>query len=180
MALGNVVHGGDAGAAADADNLFGRGKFFNVRRFSEGAAYVENDVSFAEFFQNGRRFSHDQIHNGDGAFFGIRIGDGQGKTFAMLVDAQHDEVSRPGRGGYLRRIQNKFAGSAGDKFFLVQNGSRHMDSLPCFKPLSVRPSPELLPGCSRPRSISECRLLMRSCGTRRMVSHGKFPVRGYR
>ena len=116
VALGDVVHGRDARAAAHADHS---AAFFNVRGVAQRTADVRNGVAFLEGFQQGRAFAQDQIDDGDGAVGRIRIGDGQGDAFARGAHAQHDEMSRMRFLGDVRRVQDQFAGFARDQAFLV-------------------------------------------------------------
>ena len=122
MALGDVVHGGNAGTAAHADD---GALFLDVGGLAQGAANVQDLVAGLEVFKDGRTLAHDQIDDGDGALFGIRIGDGQGDALARGAHAQHDEMTGPGVAGNGRRMQHQFAGLARDEAFFFQNGGWH-------------------------------------------------------
>ena len=122
MALGDVVHGGDAGTAAHTDD----GTFFlDMGGLAQGTANVQDLVTGLEVLKDGRALAHDQIDDGDGALFGIGIGNGQGDALARGAHAQHDEMSGPGVAGKGRRMQHQFAGLARDEAFFFQNGGWH-------------------------------------------------------
>ena len=92
---------------------------------AQGAANVQDLVTGLEVFKDGRTLAHDQIDDGDGALFGIRIGDGQGDALARGAHAQHDAMTGPGVAGNGRRMQHQFAGLARDEAFFFQNGGWH-------------------------------------------------------
>ena len=153
MSLGDVVHGGDARAAAHTDH---GAFFFNVRGMPQRAADVRNGVAFLEGFQQGRAFAQNQIDDGDGAVGRISVGNGQGNALARGGHAQHDEVARVRLLGDVRRVQDQFAGFARDQAFLVQNGCRHMLScaaIGLWRQTGVASSRQ---GCNKRRNTSRC------------------------
>ena len=117
MALGNVVHGGNTGAAAHA---YDRAAFFNMGGVAQGAADVKNGISNAECFKHGGTLAHNQIHYGNGAVFPVSICNGQRNALALFAHAQHDEVAGARFLRDLRRVEHQFAGFARDQAFLVQ------------------------------------------------------------
>ena len=123
VALGDMVHRGDARAATDTDHAVA---LDDMRGFPERAGDVKNAVAFGKRFQHHRRFAHHQIDDGDRSLFRIRISDGQREALPLLVDAQHDKVPRFRRGGNLRRIQHQFTRSTRNQRFLMQDRGWHV------------------------------------------------------
>ena len=130
MALGNVMHGGHARAAAHADDLLRRFKALNVGRAAERSANVVDVLPFFEFLKHLGGAAEHQIHDGDGAVFLVGVGNGQRETLALLIHAENDEMTRTGRGGDLRSVQHELAGAPGNQLFLMQNFRGHKTSMP--------------------------------------------------
>ena len=73
-------------------------------RIAKGACEVEDDVPLFQSSEVFGRFTDFLKNNGDRSVFGIRIGDGQGDSFTVFIDAQNDELPGLPVAGDLRRI----------------------------------------------------------------------------
>lgn len=113
MPLGDVVHGGDARAAAHADD--GPVELMNLCGPTERSADVADGISGLQGIQMGRGLAEDQVDQGDGAGFGVGIGDGQGNALPVLPDPKDDEISRSGLGRDLRGLDDQLGGGPEDE-----------------------------------------------------------------
>ena len=84
-------------------------------------------VAFAQghHFQGG--FAHRLDDDGDGAALHVEIGDGQRDSFAMLVDASHDEVSGACRARHVGRLHVPEEGCR-TKLFSTSDEKHHTPS----------------------------------------------------
>ena len=108
-------HGCDAHASAGADH---GAEAFDVRGLSQRADDVGDIVAFLQFAEAGggeADFLHDE---GDGAGHGVGLGNGEGHAFALLADADDNEVpglARPGdEGCFNDELEDLF----GEMFFV--------------------------------------------------------------
>jgi hypothetical protein len=89
--LGDGERGGDSDAPAHNHHTT---HLFDVSGLTQRTYQVGDVVPFVHFGQGAGRLTHTLENERDAAFFLIRVGDGQGDAFAILVvDLQDDELA---------------------------------------------------------------------------------------
>ena len=89
-----------------------------MRGLSQRADNVGDIVAFVQFAEAGGGEAHFLHNEGDGTGHGVGFGDSEGHTFALLADADDNEVPGLARPGDKRCFNNEFEDLFGEMFFV--------------------------------------------------------------